>query len=152
MNQGIRSGMPKSVQEKNTKTVIVKETMPKQPHHTPTKYINNGTNKTVRTVKVARKTHNRRTMSKNIVLLKGWSIFTKQRKKGKSKGNEDQYYASPTGKIFRSKPTMNVHIQMEMSVDQLCSNAPLPYHQKWTRVARGRWKKEGPLFQCYGPY
>ena len=142
------------VQEKIAKTGIVKERMPKQPHRTPMKYISskNGANKAARTVKVARKTHNRRTLSKNIVLLKGWSIFTKQRKKGKSKGNEDQYYASPTGKIFRSKPTMNVHIQMEMTVDQLCSNAPLPYHQKWTRVGRGQWKKEGPLFQCYGPY
>ena len=82
------------------------------------------------------------------VLAKGWSIYTKQRKRGKSKGNEDKYYTSPKGKRFRSQTTMRRHIDDTTPVSALCSNSPAPLYQKWTKADHGGgWLKEGPLFK-----
>ena len=84
---------------------------------------------------------------KPTTLLKGWRIYTKTRKAGNSKGKEDKYYISPSGKTFRSKRTMNSYIDDHTPVSELRSNGPQPQYQKWITVKQGKWMKEGALFQ-----
>lgn len=84
----------------------------------------------------------KRQAKKKVILLKGWRIHTKARRSGKSKGNEDKYYTSPTGKTFRSQRTMNSYIDDHTPVSALCSNGPQPQYQQWRRDKQGHWVKE----------